>query len=271
MRTRTAAKRETPAASVGRVTAVLDLFADSGEDLGVTEIAEQLGLAKSVVHRLVSALSNAGYLLQDSGTRRYTLGPKATRLGQASLGDKDIRLRARPHLVKLAAKTGETATFSVLVGDQRSYAEAVDSSQPVRQTVQIGALAPLHVGASGKAILAFLTDEHREAILARLPRTGVTLANGGRRGVDALRKDLEMVHKRGFAVSEAERITGATSAAAPVFDHHGDVIGAISVASVSMRHTGTDLLGFGELARQQADRLSRELGSSARSMERRGA
>lgn len=251
---------ETPTASVARVTALLDTFAEARTDLGVTEIATQLGLAKSVVHRLVSALARAGYLSQTPNTRRYSLGPRATRLGQAALGQMDIRARARPILRDLAAQTGETTTLSTLAGEERVYAEQIESTQPVRQSVQIGSTAPLYLGASGKAMLAFLPGHRSREILQRAARSNVTLTSGARLDVPALGDELATIRKRGFAVSQGERIVGAVSTAAPVFDHHGDVIGSISVASVSVRHGRSDLVKLGSVARAAADRLSTELG-----------
>lgn len=257
---RSATLNETPTASVARVTALLDTFVDARSDLGITEIAARLGLAKSVVHRLVTALTKAGYLSQTPNTRRYALGPRATRLGQAALGQMDIRARARPILRELAAETGETATFSVLAGSERVYAEQIESTQPVRQSVQIGSLAPLYLGASSKAILAFLPERQSEAILVRAAKTPVTLTDGRRLDVKALRGELETIRRRGYATSSGERIVGAASTAAPVFDHHGEVIGSVSVASVSVRHGKNDLMKFGEVARAAADRLSTQLG-----------
>src|SRR5262249_12056974 len=83
-----------PAATVGRVTAVLDAFLEADGNLGVTELAAQLGLAKSVVHRLMTALTDAEYLSHDVTTRRYALGPKALRLGVVAAGQVRIHERA---------------------------------------------------------------------------------------------------------------------------------------------------------------------------------
>ncbi len=250
----------TPAATVGRVTAVLDAFLRSTGDLGVTELAGQLGLAKSVVHRLLTALADAEYLSHNPGSRRYALGPKAVRLGLAALGQMNIRERALPYLRALAAATGETATLSLLVGEHRVYAEQVESSHPVRQLVQIGAGAPLHLGASGKAILAFLPPARIAAILHTAARAHPTRVDGTRLDLRALEQSLEQIRRCGYATSQSERVLGAASAAAPVFDHRGSVIASISVASVTIRHTSADLARFGEQARECAARLSAELG-----------
>jgi IclR family transcriptional regulator, acetate operon repressor len=250
----------TPAATVGRVTAVLDAFLDTNGELGVTEVASRLHLAKSVVHRLMTALTESGYLLQSGSSRRYTLGPHAVRLGLAALGQLNIRERALRHLQVLAAETGETATLSVMVGDRRVYADQVECSQRVRQTIQIGDTAPLYLGASGKAILAFLSPERRAAVMHGAANPTVIRADGAPVDTEALDAELTAIRQRGYATSLSERILGATSAAAPVFDHRGQVVGCISVAGVTIRHGLAELERFGELARRAAGRLSVELG-----------
>jgi IclR family transcriptional regulator, acetate operon repressor len=250
----------TPTATVRRVTAVLDAFIAAGGDLGVTELASQLGLAKSVVHRLVTALTEAEYLSQAAGTRRYALGPKALRLGLVAVGQINIRERSVGYLRALARETGETATLSMLVGDHRVYAEQVESVQPVRQSIQIGSSAPLYLGASGKAILAFLAPAARAAILGAVTSAGANRADGSPIDVDGLGRELEGIRRRGYATSQSERVLGATSAAAPVFDHHGNVVGSISVAGVTVRHGKPELARFGKLATAYANRLSSELG-----------
>lgn len=257
---RSRSTNETPTASVARVTALLDTFVEARGDLGVTEIAVRLGLAKSVVHRLVAALTKSGYLTQAPNTHRYALGPRATRLGRAALGQMDIRARARPLLRDLATTTGETATLSVLAGNERVYAEQIESTHPVRQSVQIGSAAPLYVGASSKAILAFLPERRSDTILAQAAKNGVTLVDGRRLDTKALRNELSVIRRRGFATSHGERVVGAVSTASPVFDHDGEVVGSVSVASVSVRHGKSDLLKFGDVVRDAADRLSTQLG-----------
>ena len=248
----------TPTATVSRVTAVLDAFLMARGDLGITELAIQLGLGKSVVHRLVTALRDAEYLSHNVATRRYSLGPKAVRLGLVAVGQLNVRERALPYLHALARSTGETATLSLRTGDHRIYAQQVESAQPVRQSIQIGVEAPLYVGASGKAMLAYVESDALAAVLRQARQA--TTANGQPLDVRALKADLRCIRQRGFATSQSERIVGAASAAAAVFDHRGDVVASISVAGVTVRHTQADLLRFGALVVHEAGQLSAELG-----------
>lgn len=251
-------RNSAPTATVGRVTAVLDAFAAADADLGVTELAAYLGLAKSVVHRLVRALVDADYLAHNGATRRYSLGPKAVRLGLVAVGQMRIRERALPYLRGLAAQTRETATLSLLVGDHRVYAEQVESAQAVRQSIQIGSSAHLYLGASGKAMLAFLAPARRAAILRLV--AGTRRADGSLVDVQAVTRDLDQIRQHGYATSQSERVLGAASAAAPVFDHHGDVVASISVAGVTVRHGEEELARFGAQAAACAARLSADLG-----------
>ena len=243
---------------VARVVGVLDAFLDAERDLRVTEIAARLGCSKSVVHRLVTGLAEAGYLAHHPTTRRYSLGPRAIRIGQAAVGHADIRQRALPYLRELAAETGETTTLSLLKGDQRVYAEQIESSHSVRQAVQIGAIAQLFAGASGKAILAFLPNGRRAVILRQ--SANAYLSDGSALDSRRLLHELDLVRRRGYATSQSERVQGAASAAAPVFDHRGNVVASISVAGVTVRHGPRELEHFGTSAAAAAERLSAELG-----------
>ena len=132
-------------------------------------------------------------------------------------------------------KTTETATLSLLAGDHRVYAEQVESAHPVRQSVAIGSTAALHLGASGKAMLAFLPAQRRESILRQAKRTAPLHADGSPMLMcQELSSELEAIRQRGFATSRSERVLGAASAAAPVYDHHGDVVASVSVAGVTV-------------------------------------
>ena len=123
------------------------------------------------------------------------------------------------------------------------YVEQVEGRHAVKQIVEVGAEAPLHLGASGKAMLAFLPDG------ARPPTARAA----------ALDADLERVRRRGYAVSQGERIPGAASVAAPVFDHTG-VVGSISAAGVIARSDARTTARYGRIVLAEARALSRALG-----------
>ena len=214
---------------VERALDVLRCFGRSGQmTLGVTEIADELGLSKAVVHRTLSAFRSRGFLEIEESTHRYRLGPEIVLLGLRYLDQIDVRSLGRQTLNDLVAATNETATLSVRVGQTRVYIDQVTPNRDVKMVVQLGEPFPLHAGASSKALLAFLPEDYREEYLAAgslSAMTPHTITDPGR-----LREELEAIRAAGFAVSFSERDASAGSVAAPVFGHEGAPLGVISVS-----------------------------------------
>jgi DNA-binding IclR family transcriptional regulator len=246
---------EPPAGAIDRALAVLGALAEASQPMGVTEIARRVGLPKSVVHYHVSALVRNRYV-EARPDRRYGLGYAALRLGRGNYSNLELRARALPHMRTLHHDTWETVTLSVLVGRERVYVDQLVSPQEIKLAVELGRPFPLHAGASGRAILAFLPDDSREALLSEpLERVSAhTVVDPG-----GLRVLLDLVRATGLAVSRSERQEGAASVAAPVFDNHG-VAGAISVCGPEYRFDEASLDRYGPLLRTAAVELSRELG-----------
>ena len=220
-------------ATVERAADVLVLFAGSQEpSLGVTEIAQALDLSKAAVHRILASLRTRRLVELDEESRRYRLGPTAFALGVAYQSRIDVRQTAAGELAALSRETQETATLSVLSGDGRMYVDQVTPHREIVMSVPLGLMFPLHAGASSKAMLAFLpADEVERALAAPLTAlTGSTLTD-----VESLRAELERVRQQGYATSKGERQAGAASIAAPVFDHQGRPIAAISICGPAER------------------------------------
>jgi DNA-binding IclR family transcriptional regulator len=216
-------------AAVERAMDVLLLFGRSTRpDLGVTEIATELDLTKAAVHRILTALRSRDLITVDPVTRRYALGHAAIGLGRAYLARMDLRAMAAPELRRLSQEVGETATLSIRRGDTRLYVDQVVPPHELRVDVSLGIPYPLHAGSSSKAILAFLDPVEVDRLLGRHgleALTGKTIVDESR-----LRRELAAIRKRGYASSQGERQEGTASIAAPIFDHDGRVIAAVSVA-----------------------------------------
>ncbi|MET8049702.1 MULTISPECIES: IclR family transcriptional regulator [unclassified Streptosporangium] len=245
-------------AAVERAMDVLLLFGRSNRpDLGVTEIAAELGLTKAAVHRILTALRSRELIAADPVTRRYSLGHAAIALGRAYLARTDLRAMAGPELRGLAARTRETATLSVRRGDTRLYVEQVVPEQELRIEVSLGIPYPLHAGGPSKAILAFLREEEVEGYLSRHgleALTDKTITDPAK-----LHTELAAIRRRGYATSYGERQEGATSIAVPVFDHGGGVIAAIGVSGPSTRFK-SHMQESAPLVVEAAGRLSAQLG-----------
>lgn len=150
------------------------------------------------------------------------------KLGLTYLERIDVRRIGRPCLEELSARTNETATLSVLLGDRsRIYVDQVTPEREVIMSVSLGEPYPLHAGASSRAFLAFLPEERIEAYLEAGPLESMTASTII--DVKTLRSDLAAVRAQGWARSAAERKSGAASVAAPVRGHDGLPVAVVSV------------------------------------------
>lgn len=239
-----------------RALDVLLCFLASDGDLGVTEIARRVGIDKSRVHRFLVALKRKGFVVGNPRTRRYSLGFRALELGRALTHQIDLEEQAGPFLSELRNHVGETAGLAVRVGGRRVHLAQAESAHEIRQTFPIGAPLPLHMGAGGKVLLAFASEDERGSLLA------TSVADGPPRPATVLahfRAELPLVQDRGHATSLGERVPGSRSIAAPVWTWRGDVL-ALVISGPSGRFT--EAVATGALPRlcDVAGRLTRQLG-----------
>lgn len=240
-----------------RVADVLLLFTDGADSLGVTAIARALGLSKTVVHRTLSSLVDKGFLVPDTRTRGYALGPSLASLGARALRDSSLRAAALPLMAELHRSTNETVTVSTRVPGGRVYLDQLDSALEIKMTVELGRRFPLHAGSSSTCILAFLPEAERHVVLEQ-----ELVALTTRTIVDpiALQARIEQVRATGVAESDGERQHGAGSVAAPVFDVDGQVVGALSVCGPAYRMNREKRAAIVPLLRNAADQVSQALG-----------
>jgi DNA-binding IclR family transcriptional regulator len=244
-------------ATVERAADVLTLFTQVDEPtLGVTEIAAALGLSKAAVHRILTSLRGRGFVDLDESTRRYALGAAAFALGLTYMSRLDVRAAAGPELELLSESIGETATLSILSGDARIYVDQVTPAREIVMAVPLGRRFPLHAGSSSKALLAFLPESERRRIVEGPLEalTDTTLVDA-----EALTADLDAIRSRGYALSTGERQRGAASVAAPVLDHTGRAVGAVSVCGPAERF-GSSLDEAAQLLVRAAGRVSARMG-----------
>jgi DNA-binding IclR family transcriptional regulator len=220
--------------ALDRAFAILELFGADHPEWGTSEVARAAGLPVPTAHRILAALAGRRYLARDELTRRFRLGPAALDLGERARAMLDLRQVALPVLRRLARETDETALLTVPNGerDRSVCLERVESSQPLRLSVEPGRRLPLHAGASQKALLAFLADDEIERLvdspLERLCRATIT-------DPQQLRTNLREIRDRGWAVSFEETNVGVWGVAVPLLDEHGAAVAALGLAGPSAR------------------------------------
>ncbi|QJU56312.1 IclR family transcriptional regulator (plasmid) [Herbiconiux sp. KACC 21604] len=209
------------------------LMLRSASELHVGAVSEELGVARSTAHRLLTTLQSQGLLHQPAARRAYTPGPALVELGARVVGAMDLRGQARPVLERLAEKTGETTHLLILRGDEVVFVDGVDGRHAIRAATRIGAFELAHVSAAGKVLLAELplAELHR-----RYPRKELT---GGTDGAvhtrTALERELAEVRERGYAVNDSESEAGLCAVSVALRDVGGLAVGAVSVSGPSAR------------------------------------
>jgi DNA-binding IclR family transcriptional regulator len=236
---------------------VLELFSSEHREIGVVEAASRLRVPKSTLSRWLSAMAAAGFLDRDVTSGRYRLSMRIGVLGELARSSTSLQRLARRELQWLAATTGETANLAVLVGADVLNVEAVESPRPVIQTGWVGRRLPCHATAAGKALLAWLDPAHvRQLLPESLPK----LASRTILSVEEFVAELARVRTLGYSVAWGELEDDLAAIAAPVRDHTGLVVGAITIGGPVFRIAADQLEGYSEPVVRAASTLSAQLG-----------
>ncbi|MDE3113193.1 MAG: IclR family transcriptional regulator [Chloroflexota bacterium] len=248
--------------SVDRALDLLEALASSEGEVSITSLANRTALHVSTVHRLLTTLLRRGYVRQNPDTSRYFTGAKLATLAEGRSRFNELRHRARPVLRALTEQTRETSNLVVLDDVMAVYIETVPSPHVVRMFTTIGNRVPMHATGVGKALLAALPPDRRDALIDRIemraytPRTIVEKTS--------LRRALEEVRERGYAIDDEEFDEGVRCVAVAV-GPASDPIGALSVSAPAGRMTRQRCGELAPLLRRAATELNDAMRDQARS------
>ena len=245
--------------SVERAARILAVLGSGTPRLGVTEIAERLGLAKPTVHGLLRTLEKHDLVAQDADTGKYSLGPGVVSLGNAFLDGSELRARSLLWAESLAQRANEAVWVATLSGSRVIVLHHVFRPDNTVQILEVGAAIPWHACALGHAIVAQLPEPGRTRALAGdlAPLTGRTKTSRV-----ALGRALALVRKQGYAIEDQEATVGDAGVAAPIMGRDGKVAGAVGVVGAADRllapGTRDDLV---RAVQETARSISRDLGA----------
>lgn len=214
--------------TIDRTLDILEQLATAKEGLGVTELGEAIGLHKSTVYRLLSALAERGYVEKDPKTSAYKLGLKLIEISGLFLKKLELKTEALLYMRQLVEQLGQPVHLAILDGGEIIYIEKVEAVNSIRMYSQIGRRAPVFCSAIGKVLLAGLSPEQRTEVVNGLcfkKFTDRTLLDK-----TALAAAVQVVSQQGWAVDNEEHEPGIRCIAAPVSDYTGKIIAAISVS-----------------------------------------
>src|SRR6516164_1830697 len=230
----------TPAGPAYRLSSVdhaleLLLLFRSRPSLRVCEVAEELSVARSTAHRLLSMLVYWQFAAQDPATRAYRPGPRLVEIGLAAVGALDLRTRMRPYLTDVAARTGETVSLLVLEGDTVHFIDSIESQRTVRVGSRFDARMPAHATSAGKAMLAELDVAEVLAIYPNEKLAAVTDHTLTTR--TQLLASLDRVRAVGFAINLEESEIGLGAVGMAVLGADGRPAAGFTVAGPMQRMT----------------------------------
>jgi IclR family pca regulon transcriptional regulator len=218
--------------TAARTLELLSVIAAEDAPIAMSTIVAKLGWTKPAVYRLLRTLESAGGLRRVDG-KLYVLGPKLITIGQAALRATGILDVAHPHMVALHDLTGETVVLTTLDDDEVLIIDRIETAQRLMPRYHVGERLPAYCTSTGQVLLSGLGDDEVRDRLSQeefAPRGPRALAS-----LDDLLLRLTTVRGRGYALNDEELTAGHRSIAAPVRDHTGATVGALSVSVPTVR------------------------------------
>ncbi|MCL6594171.1 MAG: IclR family transcriptional regulator [Alicyclobacillus sp.] len=236
---------------------VLKCFTAESPEKGITEIAHELQLSKSTVHRVMATLAEEGFVTKDPKTHKYRLGLSLLSLGGVIMSHLDICREGQQLLEEFVHRFDETAHLAVLEGYSTVYVSKIECKHPVKILTHIGRRNPLHCTSSGKVILAYQAPEVIDDVIQRglIAYTPATITQA-----PAFRRHLQEIREQGYAISQGELRDGVASVAVPVRDYTREVIGAVTVVGPIQRFTPERMQVFAKQLLSVGKEISARLG-----------
>ena len=238
---------------------VLELLADN-EALTVTQVAKIMNINRASSHRFLATLRELGYADKNDNSR-YSLTSKVIELGSKVLYRFEVRKIAQPFLQEVASKFNETINLGFFNGKEIITIEKIDSTERLRMDAGIGGSEPAYCTSLGKAILAYLPDNKLEEYLKSIELTPYTPNTVTSK--EKLKEELMHIQENGYAIDDEELSVGLRCVGAPLFDHRGHALYAISIAGPSIRFGSKRLQEMNKELKQICQSLSEKLRSQS--------
>ncbi|MBM7573038.1 IclR family transcriptional regulator [Aquibacillus albus] len=213
---------------IEKTLTVLKAFTEIQPLWGVNELSRNLNLPASTLHRILKILREDG-ILEVTDTGKYKLGPEMFRLSSIVYSQIDIKNLAKPHLELLSTDVDESVYLAQYFPQHKrlSFIYGSQSKHALQYVLELGILQPIHIAASGKAILAFLDNSEIESVF---DHEGLTEDQR----IETL-KELTEIKEQGYAMTRSERLKSALGFGAPIFDATQKVVGSI-ICAIPIHH-----------------------------------
>jgi DNA-binding IclR family transcriptional regulator len=244
--------------SVDRSLDILEILSQNINGMGLTEIGVKIGLHKSTVHRLLGTLIYKGYVVQDMDSNKYKITLKLYELGVRKIASSSILEVSKPHTKALMKSLNEVVHLVIRDKNDIIYIDKVEADNTIRMASTIGRRSPLYCTSVGKSMMAYMTNVEIKDIwenskIKKLTENTITDYN-------EFLEELEKIRNKGYAEDDEENELGVRCIGAPIFNHNGEIEGAISISGPTIRVTKDKVEVFAEKVKKYANLISKELG-----------
>jgi len=242
--------------TVGKALEILDMVAEIGRPVRFSELLAQSVHPKATLYRFLQTLTNQHMLSYDPEDGTYSLGLRLMRLAHTAWKNASLAPIARPFVEELAALAGETVHLAQIDNGQVLFVDKLEATDRFETLAEAGKVAPAYCTGVGKAMLAFMAPKRlqlalqQQAYFQYTPATHCT--------AESLAIELEAIREAGIAFDRQEHEQGIISIAAPILTTNGRVIGALSIATSTTRHTLEGLDAFRAPLLQAAENIGAE-------------
>ena len=244
--------------SILRACKILKSFSGDKTHFKISDLARQLHLDRSTIYRILLSLEKCGLVEKERKTGEFSLGIAAFEIGNTYLRKTDLIRVSKPIMTDLALKVQETVHLAVLIDTEIVYVDKVDSPRALGMMSKIGQRAPVHCTALGKVLLAYQTEDELSRIISEIRLKSFT--RNTITSKSKLMEELEEVGKQGYALDRREHEEGVECIGAPIRDHLGDVIAALSISGPQQKINTPSEKRFTKEVRNAASQISSKLG-----------
>ncbi len=240
--------------SVEKVLWILNRLGDEPFEMTLTEIANEMNTVKSGAHKILSVMTKQGFILQEPGSKKYSIGPALYRLGNIYSNQVGIWEIAKPILIQVSEITQETVSIGIREGDTAILAYKIDSPLPVRHVENVGTKFPMNSSAIGKVLAAYHNFDRVTELLNSM--TFIKLTQNTIVNHDAILEEYQVIRRQGYAIADEERFLDSFGIAVPIKDKNENVWSCISITAPKSRLTPDKLDRWIYLLKDKAEIIS---------------
>jgi DNA-binding IclR family transcriptional regulator len=210
---------------VEQACAVLLAIAGDERRRDIRSFADELGISKTTLQRILVSLENAGFVRCDPSTQVYSLTSSVLQLSAGFHRHQDLLSLCRPHMERLRQLTGETVCLSIEADAARVTLAQLESRHELRLSTEVGRRYPLVTGATGRVLMSLMLPQQLDATLEKYASGDRSVpAFPGELDVEAVRKLVEQTRAEGYAQSHGEWLSGGTGLAVPIASPFGNYV-----------------------------------------------